>query len=183
MLRRIDRSLLVVALVLVVVGVYTFNQLSTPTVRDYVEVTEYQGERLSSISEFRENSIKGPQTINVTDYRLSITGLVENQTEYTYSEVLEGFTGVAEVEKAYGAYKDADKEAQAATEQCKKEFKKLQDWIRVFQDACRIVLKENSQLLEKVGILVRSAKPRKKEEGENEVSDDGSSDMEQAEAA
>ncbi len=97
MLRRIDRSLLVAALLLVVVGVYTFNQLSTPTVRDYVEVTEYQGERLSSISEFRENSIKGPQTINVTDYRLSITGLVENQTEYTYSEVLEGFTSQEKV--------------------------------------------------------------------------------------
>jgi len=91
LLRRVDRSLLVAALLLVVVSVYTFNQLSTPAVRDYVEVTEYQGKRLSSISEFRENSIKGPQTVNVTDYRLSVTGLVETPTEYTYGEVVDGF--------------------------------------------------------------------------------------------
>ena len=96
-MRKPDGSLLVAALLLLVVGVYTFNQLSTPTVRDYVEVTEYQGQRLSSISEFRENSIKGPQTVNVTEYRLSVTGLVETPIEYTYGEVLEGFTAQEKV--------------------------------------------------------------------------------------
>lgn len=97
MMKKIDGSLIVAALLLLVVGIYTFNQLSTPTDRDYVEVTEYQGTRLSSLSEFRENSIKGPQTVNVTDYRLSITGLVETPTEYTYDEVLEGFTAQEKV--------------------------------------------------------------------------------------
>lgn len=90
---------------------------------------------------------------------------------------------IDEVEKAYGGYKDAEKEAQAATEQCDKEFKKLQDWIRVFQDACRIVLKERPQLLEKVGILVRSSKPKKKEVAENEGEDPGGGESEQEEAA
>ena len=89
--KTIDGSLLVAALLLLVVGVYTFNQLFTSADRDYVEIMEYQGTRLSPIADFRENSIKGPQSINVTDYRLNITGLVENPTEYTYSEVLEGF--------------------------------------------------------------------------------------------
>jgi DMSO/TMAO reductase YedYZ molybdopterin-dependent catalytic subunit len=97
LLKKVDGSLLVAALLLLVVGVYTFNQLSTSTVRDYVEVTEYQGQRLSSISEFRENSIKGPQTVNVTGYRLRVTGLVETPLEYTYGEVLEGFTAQEKV--------------------------------------------------------------------------------------
>ena len=96
-MRKIDGSLLVAALLLLVVGLYTFNQLSTSADRDYVEIMEYQGTRLSSIADFRENSIKGPQTINVTDYRLKITGLVEKPTEYTYSEVVEGFTSQEKV--------------------------------------------------------------------------------------
>ncbi len=53
-----------------------------------VEIKEYQGEKLGSITDFRENSISGPQYINISKYKLNITGLVENQTEYTYQEVL-----------------------------------------------------------------------------------------------
>ena len=53
-----------------------------------VEVREYEGEDLSSINAFRENSIKGPQEIDVESYTLSITGLVKNSTSYTYDEVL-----------------------------------------------------------------------------------------------
>lgn len=56
-----------------------------------VEVREYQGEDLSSINDFRENSIKGPQYIEEADYRLNVTGLVESPQEYTYREVLDGF--------------------------------------------------------------------------------------------
>ncbi len=95
--KKIDGSLLVAALLLLVVGVYTFNQLSTSADRDYVEITEYQGTRLSPITAFRENSIKGPPAIDVTDYRLNITGLVENPLEYTYSEVIEGFSSQEKV--------------------------------------------------------------------------------------
>ena len=53
-----------------------------------VEVREYEGVDLSSINAFRENSIRGPQQIDVEDYTLSITGLVTNSTSYTYDEVL-----------------------------------------------------------------------------------------------
>ena len=53
-----------------------------------VEVREYEGVDLSSINAFRENSIKGPQKIDVESYTLSITGLVTNSTSYTYDEVL-----------------------------------------------------------------------------------------------
>lgn len=56
---------------------------------DYVEVQEYEGKDLSSINDFRENSIKGPQTVDADTYRLKITGLVDQPTELTYAEVLE----------------------------------------------------------------------------------------------
>ena len=39
------------------------------------EIRDYQGEDLSSIADFRENSIKGPQHVNASTYRLQITGL------------------------------------------------------------------------------------------------------------
>ena len=44
---------------------------------DAVEIREYQGEKLSSVNDFRENSIKGPQHINKSTYQLKITGLVD----------------------------------------------------------------------------------------------------------
>jgi DMSO/TMAO reductase YedYZ molybdopterin-dependent catalytic subunit len=53
-----------------------------------IEVNEYQGQKLSSIGDFRENSIKGPQRINISDYRLQITGLVEKPESLTYDQVL-----------------------------------------------------------------------------------------------
>ena len=53
-----------------------------------LEVQEYQGEKLGSIGDFRENSIKGPQYIDIDNYNLQITGLVENPVSYTYDEVL-----------------------------------------------------------------------------------------------
>ncbi len=55
-----------------------------------VEVREYQGERLSSINNFRENSIKGPQHVDISSYQLTIDGLVETPQSYTYDEVISG---------------------------------------------------------------------------------------------
>ena len=55
-----------------------------------VEVREYEGENLSSINNFRENSIKGPQHVDIEDYQLKITGLVEKPVSYTYDEVISG---------------------------------------------------------------------------------------------
>jgi len=49
-----------------------------------VEIREYQGEKLSSVNDFRENSIKGPQYVDRQRYTLQITGLVENPKIFTY---------------------------------------------------------------------------------------------------
>jgi len=53
-----------------------------------VEIREYEGEDLSSINDFRENSIKGPQYVDINGYQLKITGLVESPKSYTYDEVV-----------------------------------------------------------------------------------------------
>jgi DMSO/TMAO reductase YedYZ molybdopterin-dependent catalytic subunit len=52
------------------------------------EIREYQGENLSSINDFRENSIKGPQTVSLDTYTLKIFGLVSQPLALTYDEVL-----------------------------------------------------------------------------------------------
>lgn len=54
-----------------------------------IEVTEYEEKDLSSLTDFRENSIKGPQYINTDVYTLTIDGLVEQPISLTYDEVLD----------------------------------------------------------------------------------------------
>lgn len=53
-----------------------------------VEVKNYQGQNLSSINDFRENSIEGPQQIDIAKYRLSVGGLVKKPLSYAYNDVL-----------------------------------------------------------------------------------------------
>jgi DMSO/TMAO reductase YedYZ molybdopterin-dependent catalytic subunit len=62
-----------------------------------VEVREYQGEDLSSINSFRENSIKGPQNVDIENYQLAITGLAENPAAYTYDEIIDDFDAYKKV--------------------------------------------------------------------------------------
>jgi DMSO/TMAO reductase YedYZ molybdopterin-dependent catalytic subunit len=62
-----------------------------------VEVREYEGERLDSLVDFRENSIAGPQDVDRDSYRLAVTGLVDDPAEYTYSEVASGFPSFEKV--------------------------------------------------------------------------------------
>jgi|GEM_PF-122634 len=54
-----------------------------------VEVREYQGEKLSSVTDLPDNSIKGPQHVDLETYRLGITGLVDGPQKLTYAEVLD----------------------------------------------------------------------------------------------
>jgi DMSO/TMAO reductase YedYZ molybdopterin-dependent catalytic subunit len=53
------------------------------------EVREYQGEKLSSINDFYENSINGPQYVDKDTYRLQVSGLVGNPGSYTYDEIVD----------------------------------------------------------------------------------------------
>lgn len=56
-----------------------------------VEVRDYEGARLSSIADFRENSIRGPQYLSAETYRLEISGLVRNPRSLSYDEILTTF--------------------------------------------------------------------------------------------
>ncbi len=56
-----------------------------------VEVREYQGENLSSVNDFVENTIKGPQYIDINSYQLKITGLVQQPASYDYNKVIDSY--------------------------------------------------------------------------------------------
>lgn len=75
--------------------------LQAPVELDGVEIREYQGERLSSVQEFRENSIKGPQNISEEEYALTISGEINNPIEYTYDQVLSEFQNYKKVVTLY----------------------------------------------------------------------------------
>jgi len=53
-----------------------------------VRIEEYEGKRLSSLDDFRENSIKGPQRIEIGSYRLRVTDTRNNSKEYTYEQII-----------------------------------------------------------------------------------------------
>ena len=53
-----------------------------------VEIRQYEGTKLSSVDDFRENSIRGPQQVDIETYRLRISGLVKTPKNYTYDEVI-----------------------------------------------------------------------------------------------
>lgn len=71
-------------------------EANTSRVLAAAEVRNYQGEKLSSVTDFRENSIKGPQHVNMSNYRLQIGGLVTTPRSLTYDEV-KGFPGYQKV--------------------------------------------------------------------------------------
>ncbi|MCW4005470.1 MAG: molybdopterin-dependent oxidoreductase [Candidatus Bathyarchaeota archaeon] len=54
------------------------------------EIRDYEGQDLSSIGEFRENSISGPQHVNITNYQLAVSGLVDNTLQLSYRDVVNG---------------------------------------------------------------------------------------------
>ena len=89
---------LIISLVLINLTIVIFPEPVDGTeALESVEITEYEGENLSSIVAFRENSIKGPQYIDNETYRLVITGLVDEELEYTYDEVINSFQAFKKV--------------------------------------------------------------------------------------
>ena len=64
------------------------RDVARPTPLAPNEVREYRGAKLSSVEDFRENSIKGPQYVDETAYRLTVTGLVATPLRLTYTQVL-----------------------------------------------------------------------------------------------
>ncbi len=68
---------------------------------DAVEIREYQGQDLSSVDDFRENSIRGPQYVDPAQYTLTVHGLVENEKVYSYDDVVMGHESSEKVTTLY----------------------------------------------------------------------------------
>ena len=64
------------------------NDVENPSELEPVEINEYEGQKLSSVDDFRENSIKGPQYLDIGSYQLKVSGLVEKPKSYTYDEII-----------------------------------------------------------------------------------------------
>jgi DMSO/TMAO reductase YedYZ molybdopterin-dependent catalytic subunit len=84
-------ALLCSALVLTALSAGCLGGQQPPQQLSGVEVRDYHGQPLSSVNDFRENSIKGPRHVNITDYRLTVDGLVRENRSFTYDQVLQGF--------------------------------------------------------------------------------------------
>ena len=101
----------VLLLVILIVALFIVQEVSkpspTPTPSLYPgEVTQYQGQNLTSINDFLEDidqhpdvAIDGTQYINQTTYRLTVTGLVNNTLQYTYDDVVNNFQSYQQVGK------------------------------------------------------------------------------------
>ena len=93
----------VLILVILIVALFIVQEVSKPSSTSTPslypgEVTQYQGQNLTSISDFLEDinqhpdvAIDGTQHINQTTYRLTVTGLVNNTLKYTYDDVVNNF--------------------------------------------------------------------------------------------
>jgi DMSO/TMAO reductase YedYZ molybdopterin-dependent catalytic subunit len=82
-------AIIAVLVVAVVSATLVFmSRRPQPIVLSGVEIKEYQGEKLGSINDFRENSIKGTQYVDKNSYKLEITGLVSSPKSYSYDDIL-----------------------------------------------------------------------------------------------
>jgi DMSO/TMAO reductase YedYZ molybdopterin-dependent catalytic subunit len=84
-------SMVILTALLILPVSCTGNDTGTTENLGSVEIREYQGEKLSSVNDFRENSIGGPQYIDIEEYTLDVGGLVETRLTYTYEDVIDTY--------------------------------------------------------------------------------------------
>jgi DMSO/TMAO reductase YedYZ molybdopterin-dependent catalytic subunit len=80
--------LLIIVIVGAILGGWIWINLPTGTTIIAGEIREYNGQKLSSVSDFRNEAINGDQHIDNSTYTLNITGLVQNVTLFTYDDVV-----------------------------------------------------------------------------------------------
>ena len=110
-LREYRNAVLIVLLlvVILIVALIIVQNVSKPSPTPSLypgEVTQYQGQKLMSISGFLGDinlhpdvAIDGTQHINQTTYRLTVTGLVNKTLEFTYDDLVNNFTSYQQVGK------------------------------------------------------------------------------------
>jgi len=65
------------------------------------EIREFEGKLLNSIDDFIENSIKGPQIVNIENYKLMISGEGDIKKEYKYNDLINNFDSIKKVITLY----------------------------------------------------------------------------------
>lgn len=78
---------LILVMVVVLVGAWIWMNQPAQTYNPQ-EIREYDGQKLSSVNDFRFEAIKGNQDLNISTYTLTITGLVQHETVLTYDEIV-----------------------------------------------------------------------------------------------
>lgn len=89
--------LLVIVVVGAVLGGWIWIDLPTGTTVVQGEIRVYNGQELDSINDFRNEAIKGNQYIDVSNYTLTVTGLVQHETVFTYNDVLNRYAHTKKV--------------------------------------------------------------------------------------
>jgi DMSO/TMAO reductase YedYZ molybdopterin-dependent catalytic subunit len=88
--KRLFGIAIAVVLIIIIVTVVVIQTIPSKVYSG--EIRQYQGQNLSSINDFVENSIKGPQHVDIATYHLAITGLVNKTVTYTYDDIIKNFT-------------------------------------------------------------------------------------------
>jgi DMSO/TMAO reductase YedYZ molybdopterin-dependent catalytic subunit len=88
-------AVIIISLVIILVKLGPF-QSNIPNLSG-VEVREYEGQNLSSVNDFQENSIRGPQQVDIINYRLEITGLVGQPASYKYNDIIDNYASYKKV--------------------------------------------------------------------------------------
>jgi DMSO/TMAO reductase YedYZ molybdopterin-dependent catalytic subunit len=99
--KRSNKHQEIIFLVCLSIVIITVFILLQPKRLDYVEISDYSGQKLSSINDIQDNAIAGTQNIDIQDYRLSVDGLVERPKNYTYDEVINGYQHYEKVVTIY----------------------------------------------------------------------------------
>jgi len=89
--------MLILSMLCLLQGCSVFPPAENSTALESVQIKEYSGERLSSVSDFHDNSIKGAQYVDPVTYRLKVTGLAAQPLSYAYGEVVGKYKGYSKL--------------------------------------------------------------------------------------
>jgi DMSO/TMAO reductase YedYZ molybdopterin-dependent catalytic subunit len=89
--------MLLVSVICLLQGCSVYPLAENSTELEAVQIKEYSGERLSSVSDFHDNSIKGAQYVDPVTYRLKVTGLAAQPLSYAYGEVVGKYKGYSKL--------------------------------------------------------------------------------------
>ncbi len=101
-MKKLNNIALIILAVVIVIGAgyYFFNRwnkMRNQLPPGVVEINNYQGKNLSSVNDFIENSISGPQYVDQKTYQLNVKGLVKNPQSFSYNDIINNFTAQKKV--------------------------------------------------------------------------------------